>query len=56
MNIESCDAEGKNSKARVFRCDSPPTRSRRSTGSGVESSNMLTSVEGDAVQAFLMLL
>jgi hypothetical protein len=42
--------------ARVFRRDSPPTRSRRSTGSGGESSSMLTSVEGKAVQAFSMLL
>jgi hypothetical protein len=32
-------------KARVFRRDSPPTRSRRTTGSGGESSSMLTSVE-----------
>jgi hypothetical protein len=40
------------SKARVFRSDSPPTRSRRSIGSGGESSSMLTSVEGNAVQAF----
>jgi hypothetical protein len=38
--------------ARVFRRDSPPTRSRRSTGSGRESSSMLTSVEGKAVQGF----
>jgi hypothetical protein len=29
-------------KARVFRRDSPPMRSRRSTGSGGESSSMLT--------------
>jgi hypothetical protein len=29
---------------RVFRRDSPPTRSRRSIGSGGESSSMLTSV------------
>jgi hypothetical protein len=36
----------------VFRRDSPPTRSRRSTGSGGESSSMLTSVEENAVQAF----
>jgi hypothetical protein len=43
-------------KARVFRRDSPPTRSRRSTGSGGESSSMLTSVGGNAVQAFSMLL
>jgi hypothetical protein len=42
--------------ARVLRRDSPPTRSRRSTGSGGESSSMLTSVEGNAVQAFSMLL
>jgi hypothetical protein len=38
--------------ARVFRRDSPPTRSRGSTGSGGESSSMLTSVEENAVQAF----
>jgi hypothetical protein len=38
-------------KDRVFRSDSPPTRSRRSIGSGGESSSMLTSVEGNAVQA-----
>jgi hypothetical protein len=38
--------------ARVFRRDSPPTRSRRNTGSGGERSSMLTSVEGNAVQAF----
>jgi hypothetical protein len=31
-------------KARVFRCDSPLTRSRRSIGSGGESYSMLTSV------------
>jgi hypothetical protein len=42
--------------ARAFRRDSPPTRSRRSEGIGGESSSMLTSVEGSAVQAFLMLL
>jgi hypothetical protein len=41
--------------ARVFRRDSPPTRSRRSAGSGGESSSMLTSVEGNVVQAFSML-
>jgi hypothetical protein len=41
--------------ARVFRRDSPPTQSRRSTGSGGESSSMLTSVEGNAIQAFSML-
>jgi hypothetical protein len=40
--------------ARVFIRDSPPTRSRRSTGSGGESFSMLTSVEGNAVQAFSM--
>jgi hypothetical protein len=44
------------SKARVFGRDSPPTRSRRSAGSGGESSSMLTSVEGNTVQAFSMLL
>jgi hypothetical protein len=38
--------------AGVFRRDSPPTWSRRSAGSGGESSSMLTSVEGNAVQAF----
>jgi hypothetical protein len=36
--------------ARVFRSDSPPTRSRRSIGSGGESSSTLTNVEGNAVQ------
>jgi hypothetical protein len=41
-------------KARVFRRDSPPTRSRRSTGSGGESSSMLTSVEGNAVQGRML--
>jgi hypothetical protein len=35
--------------ARVRRADSPPTRGRRSIGSGGESSSMLTSVEGNAV-------
>jgi hypothetical protein len=40
----------RNRIARVFRRDSPPTRSRRSTGSGEETSSMLTSVEGNAVQ------
>jgi hypothetical protein len=43
--------------ARVFRRDSHPTRSRRSEGSGGgESSSMLTNVEGNAVQAFSMLV
>jgi hypothetical protein len=42
-------------KARVFRRDSPPTRSRRSTGSGGESSSMLTGVEGNAVQGRMLL-
>jgi hypothetical protein len=32
---------------------SPPTRSRRSIGSGGEISSMLTSMEGNAVQVFL---
>jgi hypothetical protein len=36
----------------VFSPDSPATRSRGSIGSGGESSSMLTSVEGNAVQAF----
>jgi hypothetical protein len=36
----------------VFSPDSPATRSKRSIGSGGESSSMLTSVEGNAVQAF----
>jgi hypothetical protein len=40
----------------VFGRDSAPTRSRRSTGSGGESSSMLTSMEGNSVQAFSMLL
>jgi hypothetical protein len=42
-------------KARVFRRDSPPMWSRRSTGSGGESSSMLTSVEGNAVQGRMLL-
>jgi hypothetical protein len=42
--------------ARVFRRDSPPTWSRRSEGSGRESSTMLISVEGNAVQVLSMLL
>jgi hypothetical protein len=37
---------------RVFRPDSPTTRSRRSNGSGGESASMLKSMEGNAVQAF----
>jgi hypothetical protein len=41
--------------ARVFRRDSPPTRSRRSECSGGECSSM-TSVEGNAVQTFAILL
>jgi hypothetical protein len=36
----------------VFSPDSPATRRRRSIGSGGDSSSMLTSVEGNAVQAF----
>jgi hypothetical protein len=40
---------------RVFRRDSPRTRSRRSEGSGGESSSMLTSVEGNAVQGRMLL-
>jgi hypothetical protein len=36
----------------VFSPDSPAMQSRGSTGSGRESSSMLTSVEGNAVQAF----
>jgi hypothetical protein len=36
----------------VFSPDSPATRSRRNIGSGGESSSMLTSVVGNAVQAF----
>jgi hypothetical protein len=36
----------------VFSPDSPATRSMRSIGNGGESSSMLTSVEGNAVQAF----
>jgi hypothetical protein len=35
----------------LFRRDGSPTRSRRSMGSGGETSNMLTTVEGNAVQA-----
>jgi hypothetical protein len=41
--------------ARVLRADSPPTRGRRSIGSGGESSSMLTSVEGNAVQGRMLL-
>jgi hypothetical protein len=41
-------------KAQVFRRDSPPMWSR-STGSGGESSSMLTSVEGNAVQGRMLL-
>jgi hypothetical protein len=41
--------------ARVLRADSPPTRGRRSIGSGGESSTMLTSVEGNAVQGRMLL-
>jgi hypothetical protein len=40
--------------AQVFRRDSPPTRSR-SEGSGGESSSMLTSAEGNAVQGRMLL-
>jgi hypothetical protein len=42
-------------KARVFRRDSPPTRSRRSTGNGGESSSMLISVEENSVQGRMLL-
>jgi hypothetical protein len=38
--------------ALVLRGDSRPTRSRRSIGSGGESSSTLTSVAGNAVHAF----
>jgi hypothetical protein len=41
--------------ARVLRADSPPTRGRRSIGSGGESSSMLRSVEGNAVQGRMLL-
>jgi hypothetical protein len=41
--------------ARVLRADSPPTRGRRSIGSGGESSSMLTSVEGNEVQGRMLL-
>jgi hypothetical protein len=44
-----------NHTARVLRADSPPTRDRRSIGSGGESSSMLTSVEGNAVQGRILL-
>jgi hypothetical protein len=37
---------------RVFSPDSRATRSRGNIGSGGESSSMLTSEEGNAVQAF----
>jgi hypothetical protein len=39
----------------VFRRDSPPTRSRRSTGSGGERSSMLTRMEGNTVQGRMLL-
>jgi hypothetical protein len=56
--LNFCDGpeKGHSCKAQVFRRDSSPTRSRRSTGSGGESSIMLTRVEGNAVQAFSMLI
>jgi hypothetical protein len=41
--------------ARVFRRDSPPTQTRRSTGGGGESSSRLIRVEGDAVQGGMLL-
>jgi hypothetical protein len=41
--------------APVFRRDSPPTWSRRSTGSGGDSFSMLTTVEGNAVQGRILL-
>jgi hypothetical protein len=41
--------------ARVFRRDSPATWSRRSAGSGGESSSMLTRAEGNAVQGRMLL-
>jgi hypothetical protein len=41
--------------AQVLRADSPPTRGRRSIGSGGESSSILTSVEGNAVQGRMLL-
>jgi hypothetical protein len=41
--------------ARVLRADSPPTRGRRSIGSGGESSSMLTSVEWNAGQGRTLL-
>jgi hypothetical protein len=40
-----CRAINYTATARVFRRDSPPTRSRRNTGSGGKSSSMLTKVE-----------
>jgi hypothetical protein len=40
---------------RHSRGSGPLTRSRRSTGSGGESSSMLTSVEGNAVQGRMLL-
>jgi hypothetical protein len=54
-SIQQCALQNPTSvgiKSRVFRRDSPPTRSRRSTGSGGESPSMLTIVEGNSVQAF----
>jgi hypothetical protein len=51
-NVHSKIDPKKHSTPRVFRRDSPPTRSRRSIVSGGESSSMLTSIEGNAVQTF----
>jgi hypothetical protein len=50
-DVSRCSVKAPFSTARVLRADSPPTRGRRSIGSGGESSSMLTSVEGNAVQA-----
>jgi hypothetical protein len=52
-----CSIKGSNNiiKARVFRRDSPMTRSRRSAGSGGESCSVLTSVERNAVKGRMIL-
>jgi hypothetical protein len=54
LHVFTCDLILLIIKARVFRRDSLPTRSRRITGSGGESSSML-SVEGNAVQGRMLL-
>jgi hypothetical protein len=52
LNLKLQYEMSQTSTALVFRPDSPPTRSRRSIDSGGDSSSMLTSMEGNALQAF----